>query len=404
MAGKRYLDANVYDAAMERLRRVFTDFKRVYLSFSAGKDSGVLFHLALQVAREFGRPLDVLFIDLEAQYRQTIEFAERCLLQPDVRASWVCLPLNLRNAVSQLQPNWTCWDTDARDLWVRGMPSHPCVINEARLAELGWTWFTKGMEFERFIIDYAYAASGGEPTCCLVGVRAVESLHRYLSVARDGIEAKEKWADLNWTTRIRKNLYNAYPIYDWLPEDIWTANGRLGWDYNRIYDLFYKAGVPMKDMRICQPYGDDQRRGLYLFQMLEHETWGRVVARVEGANYGKRYVHDHAMAERAVVRLPTGHTHRSYAEFLLNTMPPPLAANYREKIAKFLAWWAAHGVPEIPDHADPRLETKKQTPSWRRICKMLLKNDMYAKSLSFSITKRDKARQYEMILRHFGDD
>lgn len=401
--GKRYLEVDVHEAALSRLRRIYSDFPRVYLSFSAGKDSGVLFHLALRVAREFGRPLDVLFIDLEAQYRHTIEFAERCLAIADVHPAWICLPLNLRNAVSQIRPNWTCWDADARDIWVRGMPSHPAVVNESRLADLGWGWFRKGMEFERFIVDYAYQFGGGERTCCLIGVRATESLHRYLSVARDGIAGKPKWADLNWTTRIRKDLYNAYPIYDWLPEDVWGANGRFGWDYNRIYDLFYKAGVPMKDMRICQPYGDDQRRGLYLFKMLEHETWAKVVARVEGANYGQRYVHDHAMAERAVVRLPEGHTHRSYAEFLLGTMPPPLAANYRDKIAKFLAWWAAHGTPEIPDAADHRLETKKQAPSWRRICKMILKNDMYAKSLSFSITKRDKERQYEMIVRHYGD-
>lgn len=398
---KVYQNQNVYEAAVQRVERIYRDFDRVYVSFSAGKDSGVLLHLALEAARRLGKlPVRVLYIDLEGQYKATIEFAERMLLRPDVEAHWVCLPLNLRNAVSQLQPNWRCWDESRRADWVRPMPEHACVVNEARAAELGWKWFQPGMEFERFIIDYAYQASAGERVCALVGIRATESLNRYLAVARDGIEEKAKWADLNWTTRIRKNLYNAYPLYDWLPEDIWVANGKFGWDYNRIYDLFHMAGVPMKDARICQPYGDDQRKGLFLFKLLEPETWAKIVARVEGANYGQRYTHDHAMAERGAIKLPAGHTYQTYAEFLLQNMPPAMAQNYREKIRKFLKWWHEQGVHEIPDYADPRLETKKQQPSWRRIVKMILKNDYIGKSLSFALTKADKQRQYEMIMRY----
>lgn len=401
--GKTFLDIDVLTAARQRLARIYRDFDRVYVSFSAGKDSGVLLNLAIEAAREAGKlPVHVLYIDLEAQYKATVEYAERELMRPEVRPYWICLPLNLRNAVSQIQPNWTCWDADAKDLWVRPMPDHACVIDEAKAAELGWMWFKKGLEFERFIIDFAYWFSGQEKTntCTLVGIRADESLNRYLAVGRDDIETKDRWQELNWTTQIRKSLYNAYPLYDWRVEDIWIANGRLGFDYNGIYDLFYKAGVPMKDARICQPYGDDQRKGLYLFKLLEHETWCKVVNRVHGANYGQKYVHDEAMADRAQFKLPPGHTYQSYAEFLLTTMPEHLASGYREKIGKFIKWWNEEGVKEIPDYADPRLETKKKAPSWRRICKMILKNDMYGKSLSFALTKADKQRQYEMIMRY----
>lgn len=398
---KTYLDIDVLTAARERVARAYRDFDKIYVSFSAGKDSAILLHLAIEAARAAGKlPVHVLYIDLEAQYRNTIEFAERMLNRPEVKAYWVCLPLNLRNAVSQLQPNWQCWDPDARNMWVREMPTHPGVIDQARAEALGWTWFKRGMEFERFIIDFAYQFSGGTPTCALVGIRATESLNRYLAVGRDDIDTKPTWQGLRWTTQIRANLYNAYPIYDWTVEDIWTANGKLGWDYNRIYDLFHMAGVPLKDARICQPYGDDQRKGLYLFKLIEHDTWCKVVNRVQGANYGQRYTHDHAMAERGVIQLPPGHTYQTYAEFLLNNMPEHLAAGYREKIEKFIRWWQNEGVKEIPDFADPRLETKKQQPSWRRIVKMILKNDMYGKSLSFALTKKDKQRQYEMIMRY----
>ena len=398
---KKYLDIDVYEASKKRLERIFTDFDRVYVSFSAGKDSGVMLNLVIDVARKLGKlPVHVLFIDLEAQYKSTIDYAERTLLMPEIKPYWICLPLNLRNAVSQINPNWCCWDETSKDIWVREMPKFDCVINQDKAKKLGWDWFKPEMEFERFIVDFAYWFSENNPSCTLIGIRATESLNRYLAVARNGIENKEKWCDLNWTTRIRKNLYNAYPIYDWLPEDIWAANGKFEWDYNKIYDLFYKAGVSMKDMRICQPYGDDQKKGLCLFQLLEPETWSKIVERVHGANYGRKYVHDSAMADRAVIKLPIGHTYKSYAEFLLSTLPPAMASGYKEKIDKFIAWWRKSGVEEIPDFADPSMESSKKAPSWRRIVKMILKNDRYCKSLSFGMTKKDKQRQYDMIVQY----
>jgi len=395
---KSYLDISVLEAARNRLDRIYADFDKVYVSFSAGKDSGVLMEMAIEAARKAGKlPVHALFIDLEAQYQETIAYAQRMLLRPEVKPYWVCLPINLRNAVSQLQPSWRCWDVDAQSAWVRPMPGLPCVINEAKAAELGWTWFEPGVEFERFIVQFAHWFSGRSGnTCTLIGIRAAESLNRYLAVARDGIEEKENWGGLNWTTRMSKHCFNAYPLYDWMPEDIWTSNGKFGWDYNRIYDLFYKAGVTMKDMRICQPYGDDQRKGLYLFQMLEHATWCRVVARVQGANYGARYAHDEAMASRGNIALPAGHSYESYAVFLLENMPAPLAAQFHSKIGKFITWWARKGVP-MTDHADPRLESKKSVPSWRRVVKAILKNDYVCKSLSFGLTKADKKRQFEML-------
>lgn len=67
----------------------------------------------------------MLHIDLEAWYAHTDAFVTRIMTRPDVRPHWVCLPIHLRNSVSQLQPHWLCWDPDAKDLWVRELPAHP---------------------------------------------------------------------------------------------------------------------------------------------------------------------------------------------------------------------------------------------------------------------------------------
>ena len=402
--GKVYLDMDVMTAARNRLRRVFDDFEHVYLSFSGGKDSSAALQLALEVAREKGRlPLDVMVVDLEAQYHHTVDFIRRIADRDDVRMFWCCLPIHLRNAVSQIQPHWVCWHPDAADIWVRPLPEHPSVIAD----EAFFPFFRRGMEFEEFVPAFGewYAATHGGPAACIVAIRADESLNRYRTIKS---EEKTRWQGLGWTTLVTPNVYNCYPIYDWTVEDVWAAHGRQGWDYNRIYDLMNLAGLSLHQMRLCQPYGDDQRKGLWLFKILEPETWSRVVARVQGANFGNRWVELSGNVFGNIrITLPPGHTWKSYTKFLLATMPPATAEHYRKKIGKFLTVWRKDiragkypGVARIYDEADPRLEAARKAPSWRRIAKCLLKNDYWCKSLSFSQTKREMEKQAALALKY----
>jgi len=39
-------EKNVYDASLERIEYIFNNFERIYLSFSGGKDSGVMLNSA----------------------------------------------------------------------------------------------------------------------------------------------------------------------------------------------------------------------------------------------------------------------------------------------------------------------------------------------------------------------
>lgn len=50
-----YLQNNVFDEALERLRMIFDGHDDVIVSMSGGKDSTVLFRMALMVAQERGR-------------------------------------------------------------------------------------------------------------------------------------------------------------------------------------------------------------------------------------------------------------------------------------------------------------------------------------------------------------
>ena len=75
-----YLENNVFDEAMVRLRFIFDNHDDVIVSMSGGKDSTVLFHMALMVARELGRlPLKVFWLDQEAEWQATVDYMEKIM-------------------------------------------------------------------------------------------------------------------------------------------------------------------------------------------------------------------------------------------------------------------------------------------------------------------------------------
>lgn len=388
---KKALGIDVLTAARQRIARVFDDFPRVYVSFSGGKDSGVLLHLAMDEAIRRGRKIGVLFVDLEAQYRMTIEYVAEMyrLYAEHIEPYWVALPLNLRNAVSQFEPQWMCWQPEKRESWVR--QPHPMSITD----EEYFPFFRRGMEFEEFTPDFGHWYSQGKLCACLVGIRSDESLNRYRTVSG---RQKSTFDGLRWTTWCGQALYNAYPIYDWRTEDVWTYYGKYQKPYNTLYDRMHQAGLTIHQARICQPYGDDQRKGLWLYHIIEPETWGRVVARVQGANHGALYVQEsgNVLGQRKLEK-PAHLTWRQFAELLLESMPPATAENYRNKIAVFLRWYQTRGYPSgIPDAGSP---TDRNTPSWTRICKALLRNDYWCKGLSFSQHKSEAFEKYQKLMK-----
>jgi predicted phosphoadenosine phosphosulfate sulfurtransferase len=70
---KKFLDKNVLEAAQERIAIAFDSFTKIYVSFSGGKDSTVMLHLVMQEAIKRNRKVGLLFVDLEGQYKITIE-------------------------------------------------------------------------------------------------------------------------------------------------------------------------------------------------------------------------------------------------------------------------------------------------------------------------------------------
>lgn len=387
---KKPLGIDVLTAAKQRIKRIFDDFPKIYVSCSFGKDSTVLLHLTMEEAIKRGRKVGVLFVDLEAQYKLTIDHGLDLLdlYSEHIEIYWVALPIHLRNSVSQYEPFWVCWEP-GKD-WVR-QPPEIAITDEDY-----FPFFWRGMEFEEFVPRFGHWYGGGKLTACLVGIRSDESLNRYRSIAR---KDKSNYEGLPWTTWLGQELYNAYPIYDWRTEDIWAYHGKTGLPYNKLYDRMHQAGLSIHQMRICQPYGDDQRKGLYLYQVIEPQSWARVVARVNGANQGAIYAKESGnILGNLKITKPEGHTWESFAMLILESMPPKTREHYKNKIAVFLKWWESRGYPNIPDFADPKQEAAKKIPSWRRICKALLRNDYWCKGLSFTQQKSEAYQKYLKLM------
>lgn len=395
MQHKIYRDQSVLDAARDRISKTFDDFEKLFISFSGGKDSSVMFHLVMDEAKRRDRTVAVMVIDFEAQYKKTADHVLDMLekYSEHVEPYWVCLPIKLRNASSNFEPVWTCWDDSKKDCWVRELPKHHSVIHDAGY----WDWFQPNMEFEEFIVLFADWYAGDDIAAGFIGIRADESLNRFRTICTF---QKETWKGWRWSTKVTDSAYNIYPIYDWKTKDIWKYHSVFtDREHNEIYDLMHQAGVPVSQQRLCQPYGDDQRRGLWLYHILEPETWYKVVARVNGANSAALYVKEtgNVMGYNKIT-LPEGHTYKSFCKLLLQTMPKVSRDHYIERFRVFMRGWRGRGYKEdIPDWAPKVLEDKHWAPSYRRLCKVLLRNDWWCKGLGMTQPKSEAYAKYLKI-------
>jgi predicted phosphoadenosine phosphosulfate sulfurtransferase len=389
---KKYINKTVLEATKERISLAFDEFEKLYVSFSGGKDSTVMLHLVMQEAIKRNQTVGVLIIDLEAQYADTIEHIKECVLmyEKHIDLHWVCAELLLRNAVSNFEPKWICWESGKENTWVRPKPSL-----SADLAQ--YPFYIPKMEFEEFMVIWGQWYAGDAKTGAFIGIRSDESLHRYRAIV-----SRKKDLMVNgwkWTTKVSSGLYNLYPMYDWRTEDIWVFHGKnKNLPANQIYNKMSLAGVPISQQRLCQPYGDDQKKGLWLYHILEPDTWCRLIDRVSGVNSGALYVKESGNINgNRKVDKPENMTWQQYTNFLLATMPEKTRDNYRSRFKKFIVGWKKRGYNTIPDEAPNTLEVKSWVPSWRRMARCILRNDFYCKGLGQTQPKSEAYEKFKSI-------
>ena len=423
---REYMSCNVYEATQQRLRLIFEEFDNIYVSFSGGKDSSLLLNLTLDFRRKYypEKKIGVFHQDFEAQYTVTTEFIERTFerIKDEVEPYWVCLPMATRTALSSYQMYWYPWDDTKEEAWVRPMPQHEYVIN---LKNNPMTTYRYRMHQEDLAKQFGrwYRISHGDKkTVCLLGMRADESLQRYSGF----LNKKYGYKGECWVSNEFKNVWCASPLYDWTLSDVWHANFLFHYEYNRLYDLYYMAGLKVSQMRVASPFNDYSKDSLNLYRVIDPEIWTKLVGRVQGANFASIYGRSKAMGYRNVT-LPAGHTWESYTRFLLDTLPLRLRNNYVQKFQTSITFWHRTGggldervireliekgynirrngvssytrsrksrvvfIGKIPDNTDD-IRSTKDIPSWKRMCYCILKNDHNCRFMGFGLTRQQQRR------------
>jgi predicted phosphoadenosine phosphosulfate sulfurtransferase len=364
------------------------------VSFSGGKDSTVLTHLVMEEAIKRNRKVGLFFLDWECQFDLTIQHVHDIfeLYKDHIEPYWIALPIKTWNGCSQYEPEWIAWENGKEDIWVR-QKSDIAIKDQSY-----FPFYYVNIMFEEFTPEFAKWYANGELCCNFVGIRTQESLNRFRAVAK----GKDfQFDNKMYTTNVEDNCWSVYPIYDWKVEDIWTYNAKFKKPYNKLYDRMYSAGLTLHQMRIDEPFGDTQRKGLWLYQVIEPKTWSKMVLRVSGANSGALYSKEMGnILGNNKVSLPKGYTWQGFANMLLETMPKNTSEHYKNKIAVYLKWYRDRGYPEgIPDEADYKMESLGKAPSWRKIVKTLLKNDYWCKGLGFSPTKTSAYTKYLELMK-----
>ena len=90
-----------------------------------------MMHLIMDEAIKRNRKVGLLIIDLEAQYVETIKHIRNIIsiYKDNIKLYWVAVPLLLRNAVTNFEPRWICWDEENKDIWVIEKPEEAISTN-----------------------------------------------------------------------------------------------------------------------------------------------------------------------------------------------------------------------------------------------------------------------------------
>ncbi len=364
----------VLEAARERIALCFQDFDQVLVAFSCGKDSGVMLNLAYRYAKENGllHKFAYYYEDYEAGYRFTHEYAERTFeALNDCRRYWLCLPISAACSVSMYEDRWIPWNEDQREIWTREMPEGEYVVN-AENCPYEFIKGTKGFD-ARIQFSQWYASKHGK-TAVLIGIRADESLTRRSIITSQ--HRRYMHRGLSYSKVVDEKTCNFYPIYDWKAADIWTANARFGFDYNKIYDLYYQAGLTIDQMRVASPFHQCGQGDLKLYRVIDPNTWGKMVGRVNGVNFTGIYGGTTAMGWKSITK-PKHFTWKQYAEFLISTLPENSKKKLLGALERLKNTWEVKGYGRNPRVIKGMLEEGIELENTHEIAKNCTKPDVY---------------------------
>jgi len=265
-----YLETNVFEEALNRIRFLYDNHEDVIVSMSGGKDSTVLFHLTLMVAAERNRlPVKVFWLDQEAEWQATVDYMRTVMHREDVEPYWFQIPFDFTNSLSPVANYIHVWGPESEADWVH--PKDEISIKENPSSE---------NRFHDLVNELPKYCTTAENCAVLVGMRITESLNRRAAIAHGRVCYK----GVTWCKKKNGPIQVFWPIYDFTNDDIWTAIARNGWAYNSIYDYQYQAGIAKQRMRVSALIHETAWHSIEFLQEFEPKTYDRFVKRISGVS------------------------------------------------------------------------------------------------------------------------
>lgn len=309
---KVYLNTNVLQETKERLRFLFNEFDIVTIWVSGGKDSTIIYNLALEIARELNKlPLKCCFIDQEAEWEATIDMIRSIREEPDVEFYWYQMPILLFNATSTEQQWLECWKEG--DEWLRPKEEGSISVND-----YGTNRFHH--LFEAICKKDFQKGDTNVKVAMISGVRADESQARYLAVTTSLTYKHITWGKSFPTP----NIITFYPIYDWTNNDIWKAIHDHNWEYNKVYDYQYRHGVSVTNMRVSNLHHETAVHALFYLQEVEPRTYEALTKRLSGISTAGHLSKDDYFISKLPFMFPNWETYR---DFLIDKLVKPHQQN-----------------------------------------------------------------------------
>ena len=313
-----YSKNNVYQESIKRIEFLFDEFEEIVIGFSGGKDSTVTLFLALEVAEKKNRlPLNVLFIDQEAEWQGTIDYVKKIMYDKRVKPYWFQMPIVITNNASAFERYNYCWQEGKDKEWIRSKDEISIkknIYNKNRFHDLFSSILEK--EFKN------------KKTCYLSGVRTQEAPKRLIALTNS-----LTYKHITYGKILNKKMqhYTIYPIYDWQIKDVWKYIHDNNLEYCKIYDAMYSHGVKLQDMRISNLHHETAIQALLLVQEIEPKTWNKISTRISGSDTVKQ-LKDNAF--RCPKELP--YMFESWQEYIFHLADNLiLEKKYRDKFYKY---------------------------------------------------------------------
>lgn len=212
-----------------------------------------------------------MWLDQECEWQMTADYVGKVMRRKEVKPYWYQFEFDFTNSLSNKNNFVRLWDKNAEKDWIR--PKSDISIKDNP---------TKENRFHKLIeaLHYAMIEPTTKRAVVLIGMRADESFNRRKAIMYCHSKKREK----PWISKNDKKIKEAYPIFDWTFEDVWVAIAKYKWDYNKIYDYFYRWGVPKTRMRVSAMIHETAYWQIEYLQEIEPQTYDRFCKRVHGVN------------------------------------------------------------------------------------------------------------------------